>query len=83
MKVLRNLLLIMLLITIVWITLLFISYIISVTVFYTLEHLPSAILPSILRVVIGLIIAGAWIIGWYQLTKAWLYKILLSRKEET
>jgi len=74
----RNLAAVLALILLVWASFLAVSYVISVTVFYTLEHYPRDIVLSVLRVVIGLSIAGAWIIGWYALTKIWLYKVLLK-----
>jgi len=80
-KLTRNILAILLLITIVWISFLFVSYITSITILYTLEF-PENPLIGTLRVVIGVLIAGAWVAGWYKLTKLWLYKILLSRKQE-
>ena len=83
MNLIRNVLAIILLITIIWVTFLFISYVTSITILYTLEQFPGNILLSVFRVVIGALTAGAWIAGWYKLTKLWLYKILLSRREET
>ncbi len=77
MKLARNVLAVSLLITIVWVSFLFVSYVISITILYTLEF-PENPAVSVLRVIIGLLIAGAWIMGWYELTKLWLYKILLS-----
>jgi energy-coupling factor transporter transmembrane protein EcfT len=78
----RNILMIIVLLILVWAIFLLVSYVITVTVLYTLE-LPGDTTISIARVVLGLIIAGAWILGWYKLTKLWLYKILLARKRET
>ena len=82
MSLLRNVLVILALILIIWATLLLVSYITAITILYTLEF-PGDTAISIARVVLGLIIAGAWILGWYKLTRLWLYKILLSRKRET
>jgi len=73
----RNLASVMALMAIVWGTFLLVSYVISVTIFYTLEY-PSDTVLSVLRVLIGLVTAGIWVMGWYALTKLWLYKILLE-----
>ncbi|MCD6341326.1 MAG: hypothetical protein J7L83_00485 [Thaumarchaeota archaeon] len=54
------------------------SYIISVTIFYTLEYSQRNLFLSVVRVLIGVSIAGAWVVAWYKLTKIWLYKILLG-----
>lgn len=83
MNLIRNVLAIALLITIIWITFLLISYVTSITILYTLEQFPENILLSVFRVVTGALTAGAWIVGWYKLTKLWLYRILLSRRRET
>ena len=80
MSLLRNVLAIMALMVAVWGSLILVSYLVSVTVFYTLEHLPSNVLLSVLRVVMGLAVAAGWAFGWYLLTKTWLHKILLSRR---
>jgi hypothetical protein len=77
----RNILMIIILLTLVWAIFLFASYVITATVLYTLE-LPGDTITSIARVVLGIIIAGAWILGWYKLTKLWLYKILLAGRRE-
>jgi len=73
----RNLVSVMILMLIVWGTFLLVSYVVSITIFYTLEY-PSDTFLSILRVLIGLATAGVWVIGWYALTRFWLYKLLLE-----
>ena len=80
MGLLRNVLAVMALMVAVWGSLILVSYLVSVTVFYTLEHLPSNVLLSVLRVVMGLAVAAGWAFGWYLLTKTWLYRVLLSRR---
>lgn len=82
MGLLRNVLLIMALILVVWAALLLVSYTTAITILYTLEFPEDAIISSA-RVVIGLLIASAWILGWYKLTRLWLYRILLPRRRET
>ena len=82
MGLLRNILVILILLIVVWATFLLVSYIISVMIFYTLEF-PENVVIGATRVIIGFFIAGAWILGWYKLTRFWLYGILLSRKRET
>lgn len=77
----RNFLLILLLLTIVWATFLVVSYAVAITVFYTLEYPQISILMSISRVAVGLVIMCCWIIAWYKLTKLWLYRILLRKRE--
>lgn len=77
----RNFLNVFCLFIIIWITFLLISYLIAVTIFYTLEYPQTTIFMGVLRIVIGLVIAGGWVIAWYRLTRFWLYRILL-RKEE-
>lgn len=77
----RNLVGVLCLFTIIWITFLVVSYFIAITIFYTLEYPQTTISMSILRVAIGLAVAGGWVIAWYKLTKFWLYRILLSKKE--
>ncbi|HDD40409.1 MAG: hypothetical protein DRN65_01610 [Thaumarchaeota archaeon] len=78
----KNLGSVLCLLTIVWATFLVVSYITAVTIFYTLEYSQATVFMSVLRVLIGLAIAGGWIAIWYNLTKFWLYRILL-KKEET
>jgi hypothetical protein len=75
----RNVLMILVLLILVWAAFLLVSYVITVTVLYTLEF-PGDTVISIIRVAFGLLIAGAWILGWYKLTKLWLYMILLPRR---
>jgi hypothetical protein len=75
----RNVLMILALLILVWAAFLLVSYVITVTVLYTLE-LPGDTIISIIRVALGLLITGAWILGWYKLTKLWLYRILLPRR---
>jgi len=77
----RNLGSVLCLLIIVWITFLAVSYLIAITIFYTLEYSQTAIFLSVLRVIIGLAIASGWVIVWYKLTKFWLYRILLRREE--
>ncbi len=74
----RNLAAALTLLLVVWASFLVVSYVISVTIFYTLEHYPRDVVLSVLRVVIGLLITGIWILGWYKFTKIWLYKVLLK-----
>ena len=74
----RNVLSVICLMLIVWATFLLVSYIISVTIFYTLEYSQRNLFLSVVRVLIGVSIAGAWVVAWYKLTKIWLYKILLG-----
>ncbi|MEM1976990.1 MAG: hypothetical protein QXI18_05180 [Nitrososphaerota archaeon] len=77
----RNVLAIIALMLIIWASLLLVSYVAAITILYTLEF-PGDTLISIARVILGLLIAGAWVLGWYKLTRLWLYKILLSRRRE-
>ena len=77
MKVLRNAGVICLLLTLVWASFLLVSYILASTLFPALEQADQNIFLGILRVAVGVSAFALWVYGWYNLTKFWLYKILL------
>lgn len=77
MSLLRNILMVMVLLTIVWASLLSVMFIMAFTIFPALEQTSGPLLLSILRVGLGLLIFAAWVYAWYTLTKLWLYRVLL------
>ncbi|MCS7132819.1 MAG: hypothetical protein NZ918_03785 [Aigarchaeota archaeon] len=77
----KNFVSVLVLFTVIWATFLVVSYLIAITIFYTLEYPQMMSSMSILRVIVGLVIAGGWVTAWYKLTRFWLYRILMGKKE--
>lgn len=73
----RNIVLVIALLTVVWSSLLIVTYIIAFTIFPALEQTGEPLILSILRLGVGLLVFALWVYGWYILTRTWLYRILL------
>lgn len=73
---LRNTLIVMSLLTIAWIGLIIVTYILAHTLFPAIEYADGTVIIGLLRVIVGVAAIALWIYGWYTLTKTMLRKML-------
>lgn len=73
---LRNTLMVLALLTIVWIGFLVVTFVLAYTLFPAIEFPDKSLLTGLIRVAIGMAAIASWIYGWYILTRMWLRKML-------
>lgn len=75
----RNLVYMVLLLTIVWLMFLAASSIVATVVLPVLEGSDQNIFFSVARTVTGVVVFAIWLVVWQKLAEFWLYRILFRR----
>lgn len=76
----RNTVLMMVLLTIVWASLLLATSAIAYILFPVIEYAEGGLIQSLMRVIAGVAVFAIWVYGWYALTKAWFYRLMIRRR---
>ncbi|MEM0440815.1 MAG: hypothetical protein QXF45_04750 [Candidatus Caldarchaeum sp.] len=76
----RNLIYLVLLLTIVWLMFLAASSIVGIVILPVLEGSDRNVFLSMARTIVGIGVFVVWVVFWHKIADFWLYKVLLRRE---